>query len=158
MPFALSADIFGSWFGQKFATAILVCACLLVSVSLHCQLNVVHIDVWVFSLHCLDCFPQLHIKTLKEIQEKATQLTQQCVLCFGILGPFLCWVYCWIKTSYLLFQIFVGALDQSVTEDLFFFFPITEDLLKSVFGQFGDLVHVKIPARKRCGFVQYASR
>ncbi|ESQ54571.1 hypothetical protein EUTSA_v10025342mg [Eutrema salsugineum] len=44
--------------------------------------------------------------------------------------------------------IFVGALDQSVTEDV----------LKSVFGQFGELVHVKIPAGKRCGFVQYANR
>ncbi|XP_010433418.1 PREDICTED: polyadenylate-binding protein RBP45C [Camelina sativa] len=44
--------------------------------------------------------------------------------------------------------IFVGALDQSVTEDL----------LKSVFGQFGELVHVKIPAGKRCGFVQFANR
>lgn len=47
-----------------------------------------------------------------------------------------------------LFQIFVGAVDQSVTEDD----------LKSVFGQFGELVHVKIPAGKRCGFVQYANR
>nr|VDC83552.1 unnamed protein product [Brassica rapa] len=44
--------------------------------------------------------------------------------------------------------IFVGALDESVTEDV----------LKSVFGQFGELVHVKIPAGKRCGFVQYANR
>ncbi|KAL0688605.1 hypothetical protein Bca4012_088282 [Brassica carinata] len=44
--------------------------------------------------------------------------------------------------------IFVGALDESVTEDG----------LKSVFGQFGELVHVKIPAGKRCGFVQYANR
>ncbi|KAF2552360.1 hypothetical protein F2Q68_00037475 [Brassica cretica] len=45
-------------------------------------------------------------------------------------------------------KIFVGALDESVTEDV----------LKSVFGQFGELVHVKIPAGKRCGFVQYAIR
>ncbi|CAN7119394.1 unnamed protein product [Brassica rapa subsp. narinosa] len=44
--------------------------------------------------------------------------------------------------------IFVGALDESVTEDV----------LKSVFGQFGELVHVKIPAGKHCGFVQYANR
>ena len=48
----------------------------------------------------------------------------------------------------MLYQIFVGALDESVTEDG----------LKSVFGQFGELVHVKIPAGKRCGFVQYANR
>lgn len=44
--------------------------------------------------------------------------------------------------------IFVGALDPSVTDDV----------LKSVFGQFGELVHVKIPAGKRCGFVQFANR
>ncbi|CAH2069926.1 unnamed protein product [Thlaspi arvense] len=44
--------------------------------------------------------------------------------------------------------IFVGALDASVTDDE----------LKSVFGQFGELVHVKIPPGKRCGFVQFANR
>ncbi|KAG6685745.1 hypothetical protein I3843_12G128000 [Carya illinoinensis] len=44
--------------------------------------------------------------------------------------------------------IFVGGLDSSVTEDL----------LRQVFGQFGELVHVKIPVGKRCGFVQFASR
>ncbi|KAL1206492.1 Polyadenylate-binding protein RBP45A [Cardamine amara subsp. amara] len=44
--------------------------------------------------------------------------------------------------------IFVGALDASVSDDE----------LKSVFGQFGELVHVKIPPGKRCGFVQYANR
>uniref|UniRef100_A0A1J3DQL0 Polyadenylate-binding protein RBP45A n=1 Tax=Noccaea caerulescens TaxID=107243 RepID=A0A1J3DQL0_NOCCA len=44
--------------------------------------------------------------------------------------------------------IFVGALDASVTDDE----------LKSVFGQFGELVHVKIPPGKRCGFVQYTNR
>ncbi|KFK27100.1 hypothetical protein AALP_AA8G334500 [Arabis alpina] len=44
--------------------------------------------------------------------------------------------------------IFVGALDASVTDDE----------LKSQFGQFGELIHVKIPPGKRCGFVQYANR
>ncbi|KAF5478888.1 hypothetical protein F2P56_005413 [Juglans regia] len=44
--------------------------------------------------------------------------------------------------------IFVGGLDSSVTDDL----------LRQVFGQFGELVHVKIPMGKRCGFVQFASR
>ncbi|CAN8252861.1 unnamed protein product [Cochlearia groenlandica] len=44
--------------------------------------------------------------------------------------------------------IFVGALDANVTDDE----------LKSVFGQFGELIHVKIPPGKRCGFVQYANR
>ncbi|ESQ42967.1 hypothetical protein EUTSA_v10013710mg [Eutrema salsugineum] len=44
--------------------------------------------------------------------------------------------------------IFVGALDASVTDDE----------LKSVFGRFGELIHVKIPPGKRCGFVQYSNR
>ncbi|XP_031248517.1 polyadenylate-binding protein RBP45C [Pistacia vera] len=44
--------------------------------------------------------------------------------------------------------IFVGGLDPSVTDDI----------LKTVFGQYGELVHVKIPVGKRCGFVQFANR
>ncbi|KAI3682881.1 hypothetical protein L1987_83217 [Smallanthus sonchifolius] len=44
--------------------------------------------------------------------------------------------------------IFVGGLDPNVTEDL----------LKQVFSQYGQLVHVKIPIGKRCGFVQFADR
>ncbi|KAF6162901.1 hypothetical protein GIB67_021050 [Kingdonia uniflora] len=44
--------------------------------------------------------------------------------------------------------IFVGALDSNVTEDV----------LRQVFGQYGELNHVKIPLGKRCGFVQFANR
>ncbi|KAA8523688.1 hypothetical protein F0562_010111 [Nyssa sinensis] len=44
--------------------------------------------------------------------------------------------------------IFVGGLDPSVSDDH----------LRHVFSQFGDLVHVKIPLGKRCGFVQFANR
>ncbi|XBI45028.1 hypothetical protein VPH35_109586 [Triticum aestivum] len=44
--------------------------------------------------------------------------------------------------------IFVGGLDPNATEDV----------LKQVFTPYGDVVHVKIPVGKRCGFVQYASR
>lgn len=44
--------------------------------------------------------------------------------------------------------IFVGGLDDSVTDDY----------LRQVFGRFGDLIHVKIPPGKRCGFVQFADR
>ncbi|KAJ4975507.1 hypothetical protein NE237_000613 [Protea cynaroides] len=44
--------------------------------------------------------------------------------------------------------IFVGGLDSNVTDDL----------LRQVFSQFGELVHVKIPMGKRCGFVQFANR
>ncbi|XP_073008524.1 polyadenylate-binding protein RBP45-like isoform X1 [Typha latifolia] len=44
--------------------------------------------------------------------------------------------------------IFVGGLDSN----------ITEDVLQQVFNPYGDLVHVKIPVGKRCGFVQFANR
>ncbi|KAG6416503.1 hypothetical protein SASPL_123933 [Salvia splendens] len=44
--------------------------------------------------------------------------------------------------------IFVGNLDSNVNEEL----------LRQVFGQHGQLLHVKIPTGKRCGFVQYAER
>uniref|UniRef100_A0A1D1XVN0 Polyadenylate-binding protein RBP45 n=1 Tax=Anthurium amnicola TaxID=1678845 RepID=A0A1D1XVN0_9ARAE len=44
--------------------------------------------------------------------------------------------------------IFVGGLDSSVTDEL----------LNQVFGQYGELISVKIPVGKRCGFVQFASR
>ncbi|KAI0505005.1 hypothetical protein KFK09_015962 [Dendrobium nobile] len=44
--------------------------------------------------------------------------------------------------------IFVGGLDSSVTDDL----------LRQVFSPYGELVHVKIPVGKRCGFVQFSNR
>ncbi|KAL6658902.1 hypothetical protein ACP70R_002942 [Stipagrostis hirtigluma subsp. patula] len=44
--------------------------------------------------------------------------------------------------------IFVGGLDPNVSEDT----------LKQVFTPYGEVVHVKIPVGKRCGFVQYANR
>lgn len=45
-------------------------------------------------------------------------------------------------------QIFVGNLDASVTDDH----------LRQVFGNYGQLLHVKIPLGKRCGFVQFTDR
>ncbi|XP_057495949.1 polyadenylate-binding protein RBP47-like isoform X1 [Actinidia eriantha] len=44
--------------------------------------------------------------------------------------------------------IFVGGIDSDVTD---------EDLRQS-FSQYGEVVSVKIPARKGCGFVQFANR
>ncbi|OIV91934.1 hypothetical protein TanjilG_00602 [Lupinus angustifolius] len=44
--------------------------------------------------------------------------------------------------------IFVGNLDPNATDDY----------LRQVFSQYGELVHVKIPSGKRCGFVQFADR
>ncbi|CAL9111960.1 unnamed protein product, partial [Musa acuminata var. zebrina] len=44
--------------------------------------------------------------------------------------------------------IFVGGLDTNVTDDH----------LRQVFSPYGEIVYVKIPVGKRCGFVQFASR
>ncbi|TVU48242.1 hypothetical protein EJB05_07871 [Eragrostis curvula] len=44
--------------------------------------------------------------------------------------------------------IFIGNLDSNVTEDE----------LRQICVQFGELIYVKIPVGKGCGFVQYASR
>ncbi|GER44937.1 polyadenylate-binding protein RBP45 [Striga asiatica] len=44
--------------------------------------------------------------------------------------------------------IFVGNLDSN----------ITDEHLRQLFGQHGQLLHVKIPMGKRCGFVQFADR
>lgn len=45
-------------------------------------------------------------------------------------------------------QLFVGGLDANVSEDL----------LRETFCKYGELVHVKIPVGKGCGFVQFAYR
>ena len=45
-------------------------------------------------------------------------------------------------------QIFVGGLDPNATD---------EDL-RQVFGSFGEIVYVKIPVGKGCGFVQFTNR
>lgn len=47
-----------------------------------------------------------------------------------------------------LLQLFVGNLDTTVTDEH----------LRQVFGNYGQLIHVKIPVGKRCGFVQFADR
>ncbi|AQK46325.1 Polyadenylate-binding protein RBP45C [Zea mays] len=44
--------------------------------------------------------------------------------------------------------IFVGGLDPNVTEDV----------LKQAFSPYGEVIHVKIPVGKRCGFVQFVTR
>ncbi|KAK6914289.1 RNA recognition motif domain [Dillenia turbinata] len=44
--------------------------------------------------------------------------------------------------------IFIGGLDPN----------ITEEELRQIFFQFGEIVNVKIPANRGCGFVQFGSR
>jgi len=77
-------------------------------------------------------------------------ITQQYVASFRLLFSkifsLLFLIDCKFNAFY--FQIFVGGLDANVTDDE----------LKSIFGQFGELLHVKIPPGKRCGFVQYANK
>ncbi|XP_042463282.1 polyadenylate-binding protein RBP45-like [Zingiber officinale] len=44
--------------------------------------------------------------------------------------------------------LFVGGLDSNVTDDH----------LRHTFSQYGEIVYVKIPLGKRCGFVQFSNR
>lgn len=44
--------------------------------------------------------------------------------------------------------LFIGGLSSSVTEEQ----------LRAVFGRFGDIIYVKIPQGKGCGFVQFVLR
>ncbi|KAH9624705.1 hypothetical protein KSS87_008115 [Heliosperma pusillum] len=44
--------------------------------------------------------------------------------------------------------VFVGGLDPSVSDDQ----------LKQTFSPYGELIHVKIPVGRGCGFVQFANR
>ena len=44
--------------------------------------------------------------------------------------------------------LFIGNLSPS----------ITEEYLKATFSQFGEIVYVKIPVGRNCGFVQYVDR
>ena len=44
--------------------------------------------------------------------------------------------------------LFIGGLSASVTEEQ----------LHALFGRFGDIIYVKIPPGKGCGFVQYVHR
>lgn len=45
-------------------------------------------------------------------------------------------------------KIFIGGLDPNVTDDD----------LRQLFSQHGDIVSVKIPIGKGCGFIQFANR
>lgn len=45
-------------------------------------------------------------------------------------------------------QIFVGGLDPN----------IAEDELRQVFSAYGEILYVKIPFGKGCGFVQFSNR
>jgi len=56
------------------------------------------------------------------------------------------WFYFTKNVDFL--QIFVGGLDSEVTD---------EDL-RQTFSQCGEILSVKIPLGKGCGFVQFASR
>ena len=89
---------------------------------------------------------QLPTRTLRHLRARVIQIIQLWVVCFDVGLLFCDYIWYWPDTYWV--QIFVGALDDSVKDEH----------LRQVFGQFGELVHVKIPANKRCGFVQFADR
>ncbi|GMP75683.1 hypothetical protein CsSME_00032680 [Camellia sinensis var. sinensis] len=45
-------------------------------------------------------------------------------------------------------EVFIGNLDPNVTEEE----------LRKIFLQFGEIIYVKIPTSRGCGFVQFAAR
>lgn len=97
-----------------------------------------------FYFNCALNMQLLHIRILKRHRTRMIQIIRLCVLLYNLETDLLC-VCLWLISS---LQIFVGNLDPNVTDDH----------LRQVFGQYGELVHVKIPSGKRCGFVQYADR
>jgi hypothetical protein len=89
---------------------------------------------------------QLHTRILKGLRTRMIQITQ-----LWVLGLFPAWKFLFrniFVTSKLSLQIFVGNLDPNVTDEH----------LRQVFSQYGQLLHVKIPSGKRCGFVQFVDR
>ncbi|KAK9094656.1 hypothetical protein Scep_026125 [Stephania cephalantha] len=74
--------------------------------------------------------------------KKTTGVQQQYAMTKGNLSYIInvCMVF--------MFQIFIGGLDPN----------ITEEELKQIFAQFGELVYVKIPPGKGCGFVMFGAR
>lgn len=57
-------------------------------------------------------------------------------------------VYLPLINNLCFLQIFVGGLDSDVSDDD----------LRQAFSQFGEVISVKIPPGKGCGFVQFANR
>jgi hypothetical protein len=92
-------------------------------------------------------FFHLQYQMLKELSLRMILTIPLCVLnSFSALQLFNFQFF--IDSIYGCIQIFVGGLDPNVTEDV----------LKHVFAPYGEVVHVKIPVGKRCGFVQFATR
>ena len=90
---------------------------------------------------------QLHTRILKEHQMTTIQIIQLSVICFIIRTHITLWNIMLNVLSFYL-QVFIGGTDPNVTIEH----------LKQVFSQYGQLVHLKIPVGKWCGFVQLAER
>lgn len=95
-------------------------------------------------LPSLFCF-HLQYQILKELSLRMILTIPLCVLNSFFRIPV---IYLAVLTFFCCFQIFVGGLDPNVTEDV----------LKQVFAPYGEVIHVKIPVGKRCGFVQFVTR
>jgi len=114
-------------------------------VSIHLLDIAIH-QILQYMLPSLFCF-YLQYQILKELSLRMILTIPPCVLnsffCISVNSSpsFLLTLFCCL-------QIFVGGLDPNVTEDA----------LKQVFSPYGEVVHVKIPVGKRCGFVQFVTR
>lgn len=98
-------------------------------------------------LFTLICHLQFPVKMHMEVKARVIPIIQQWVFCLFCVGRIYVFYLCYLLLS-LWVQIFVGGLDSSVTDEH----------LRHVFAPYGELVHVKIPVGKRCGFVQFSNR
>ena len=89
---------------------------------------------------------QLHTRILREFRMTVIPIIPLWVLLLWIKSSFL--FYDVFNFGNFLFQIFVGNLDSNVTNEH----------LRQTFSSYGELVHVKIPVGKQCGFVQFTTR
>lgn len=135
------------------------CFCWLFLLILICYLGlsifyVMLIPTRPTSFYVYMCFWQLYIQ-LRHIQWHSCHLFHQTMISQTQLYV-ICIIFRIYSSSILeqsltflfLSQIFVGCLDPNVTEEE----------LKQICSQFGDIIYVKIPAGKGCGFVQFVAR
>ncbi|KAI8016206.1 Polyadenylate-binding protein RBP45B [Camellia lanceoleosa] len=101
----------------------------------------------VYAMH------QLHFRIYKELRMRLIQIIQLCMLFFLSFLSFNISIFLYFgeRGADMLVDnkfAFVGGVNESVSDDQ----------LRQVFSSYGQLVHVKIPVGKRCGFVQFVDR
>lgn len=93
---------------------------------------------------CFTCAASYQNSQVAQSDDDPNNTTVSTVVIFNIKNPVFQTFVIWGISI----QVFVGNLDSIVTDEH----------LRELFSQYGQLVHVKIPAGKRCGFVQFADR